>query len=60
MFEALWILAPEGGSGCLFKEQKRAVSLYIEEKKKKKKILMIQERSGWSCPFPLFHINYKS
>ena len=36
MFEALWILAPEGGSGCLFKEQKRAVSLYIEEKKKKK------------------------
>lgn len=34
MFGALWILAPEGGSGCLFKEQKRAVSLYIEEKKK--------------------------
>lgn len=58
VFEALWILAPEGGSRCLFKEQKRAVSLYIEEKKKI--ILMIQERSGWSCPFPLFHINYKS
>lgn len=57
VFGDLWILGPEGGSGRLFKEQKRAVPLCTEEKKI---ILMIQERSGWSCPFPLFHINYKS
>lgn len=40
--------------------QRAEESCFFVHRREKKKILMIQKRSGWSGPFPLFHMNYKS